>query len=58
MSKKLGVLISTIIGLVVTAVITIVTKLDFSWAWILAAVLGTANEIANIIIEYFTKEKK
>lgn len=51
-------LLLTIIGLVTTTIITIVTKLDFSYNWIVVLVIGLVNDVANVAIKFLEEKKK
>lgn len=59
MTNKKAVLISTIVGLVITGIITTISNFNGLWVTIAIPLLGVANEMANIVLEYFAnKENK
>ncbi|MBQ6630478.1 MAG: hypothetical protein IJH65_16885 [Methanobrevibacter sp.] len=58
MNKSLALLITTIIGVIITAVCTIVAKIEWQYGWILIAALGAINEIINLVLEYLANKEK
>lgn len=57
MSNKTAVLISTVIGLVITGIITTISNFEGLWVTISIPILGVLNEICNIILEFFANKE-
>lgn len=57
MNNKTAVLISTVIGLLITGIITVISNFNGLWVSITIPVLGVMNEVCNVILEYFANKE-
>lgn len=57
MSKKLQMLITTLVGLIITGINAILGYFKPEYAPLIIAILGICNEAVNLITDFFIKEK-
>ena len=56
MSKKLQMLITTIVGLIITGINAVLGYFQPTYAPLIIAILGLCNEAVNLITDFFIKE--